>query len=49
MSGMLPRSTDEEVEVISECFQALMRLDDPKARKRVLYYLLERMGVSDEF
>lgn len=45
----LPRSTDEEVEIISECFQALMRLDDEKARKRALHYLLERMGNSSEF
>ena len=39
---------DDEVEIIHECYQNLMRLDE-KARKRALYYLHERIiGLSDE-
>lgn len=37
---------DPEAQVIDECFQALMRLYNPKDRKRVVKYLAERFGMG---
>ena len=37
---------DPEAQVIDECFQALMRLHNPKDRKRVVRYLAERFAIE---